>query len=1269
MTQPTTVTESSAGSYVPDLLQRWPADAPRHRQVEGSLVSADISGFTALSERLAAYGREGAEELTALLNQCFGGMIEIIDEFGGDVLKFGGDALLVLFTGDEHTARAAAACFRMRRLIERTWSTPLIKRVKLGISQGIHSGTFDLHLVDAGHQELLVVGPGMTATVTCEGAAERGQVLLSHGAAALVDKSLLGEATEDGSVLAAEPPVSHRRPDATADAAKEVEPFVPEWLVEQTAAGQVAEHRVVTVGFVFFGGADDVLAQHGPDELHARLQALATVTETATARHGVFWLASDVYARGGKIILAAGAPKSTGHDEDAAVRTAREIIESDVGLPIRAGLNRGPVFMGDLGSERRRTFTVMGDAVNLAARLMQKSAPGQLVASRAVLDVVPTRFELEALEPFLVKGKSEPIHAALVGPVVSGDPLAEPAGEADDRIPFVGRRDELALLRAVLDDVDAGTGRVVDLVGEPGIGKSRLVDELLLGRPDLTVLRASGGLYSRATPYFAVSTMLRSFTGIDRTASPAVAGRLMSEYVARHAPDLLDWLPLIAIAFNAEVPMTRAVEKIAAANRASKLREVVVDLLIATLTTPTIIVVDDAPRLDEASDELFGAIARRIVRRPWALASIRRPDGTCFATDGHDDVLRIELPPLLVAETEAVARHALDLGLLDDEDDVDDLVARGVTNPLFLLELIRSGVREGAATPDSIEALVTARIDTLSAADRLLLREASILGSLVDVNLLSDAIGDPGLRSPTRWQPLVGFLAVEGRGRFRFEQGLYREVAYGGLSYRRRRQLHAGVGRVLEIRAGEEWAESSELLSLHFHFAGDHQRSWRYSVIAGDRARAKYAHAEAADFYRRALEAPRSDRPGAESVAAVAESLADMLEIIGNYSEADEVLTLSRRHCTDVRTGIRLLRKEGVICERQGKYSQALRWYGRGLKAVSAHVDDRRVRREEGDLAAAYAGVRFRQGKLWESIRWAHRAEAIAQDLEDTRLLAHSSYLLMTVYGVLRRPEVEDYRNIALPLFEQLGDLTYQGNALNNLGVDAKDAGKWAEALDLYQRSLEVRKQSGDEVGAAFTTHNIGEILSDQGRFDEAEELFNTAQRAWRRAGYQMGIALGASYLGRTAARRGDFERARTLLADGVRRFEELGASHFVLEAKVFMLECEVLAGNGRAAIAAAGPIFELARAVGDPLIEAMLLRSQAWAHFVDGDHAEAETLIARCIEIVGEIGSDYEMALALVMRGKIKDATGRDRHEDHDRARQLLEELGVVQLPRIAGR
>ncbi len=1262
MTQGST---AQIGSYLPDLVRSWPIDRPGHIRVAGSLVSADISGFTALSERLAAHGREGAEELTNLLNQCFGGMIEIIDAHDGDVLKFGGDALLVLFEGPHHTARAATACIEMRELIERRWSTGLVKRIELGISQGIHSGTFDLHLVDAGHRELLVVGPGMSATVNCEGAAERGQILLSHDAAALLDEPDLGDVTTEGRALIRVPPLHDwvRSERTTVEASDTT--FVPSWLAEQTAAGVVAEHRTVTVGFVFFGGVDDLLTTEGPDVVNERLQALATATREAADKFGVFWLASDVYAGGGKIILTAGAPRSTGQDEDAAVRAARALIETDVGLPVRIGLNRGPVYMGDLGSSRRRTFTVMGDAVNLAARLMQKSTAGQVVASQAVLDLIPTPMKSQTLEPFLVKGKTEPIRASLVGELLVGETQESEAASVPT-VGFAGRNDELRRLAAAIEQAADGRGLVVDVVGEPGIGKSRLVDEAMRDLGDgITIVSAKGGLYSRTTPYFAVSTMLRRLIGIDRSSTPASAGRLMSQWVMERAPAMEPWMPLLAIAFAADVPSTPEVDRIDPANRAGKLREVVVDLLTAAIDGPLVFVVDDAHRLDEASDEVFAAVARRIANRPWLLISLRWRDHTTFI-DALDDRVRIDVGPLAPAEAEAVARAATAGDPRFDPDDVDDLIARGVTNPLFLLELARSGIERGAATPDSIETVVTARIDTLTSADRLLLREASVLGSVIDTHLLAEALGDQGLRGPERWTRLSGFLSPVNSNVFNFQQGLYREVAYEGLSFKRRRELHAQFGQAFERRAGEDWASSSELLSLHYHAARIWPKSWRYSIIAGDLASSKYAHTEAAIFYRRALDVPPAHRPDLTAVTAVAESLADALELSAQFDEASHALQLARRTRSDVGGLIRLMRKSGVIMERLGKYRQALRWYGRGLTAA-VQLEEPTASLAEGDLALAYSGVRFRQGRLHEALKWAHRAESIGRRLDDPKIIAHSSYLLTAGYAMLRRPEVAEYDQVSLPLYEQLGDLVGQGNVLNNLGVNARDDSQWDQALDYYERSRIVRNEAGDVIGAATAIINIAEILAYQGHIERAEQLFTEATRSCRRTGYEIGYALAAGNLGRLYARLEDYDRARELQTDAIERMERVGATAQVLEIRVMRVECETLARNGALALTMAQPLLEEIRAWDDPLLEPILLRIVAWAHMVEGDADQAEQVAIECIAMCQEEGLLYEEALCEVLVGQLCANSGRDRTPHHRRARALLGQLGVVQLPHLA--
>ena len=401
--------------YIHRVLLDWPAGA-RYQELEGTLVSADLSGFTRLSERLAGLGREGAEELTALLNGRFTGMIAEIERFGGDVLKFGGDALLVLFRGRAATARACMSTVAMRDFIARPVSTSRGMAVRLRISQGIHPGRFSLFLVDGNHRELVVTGAGTTETVECEATANAGQILLSEAAAASVDRTWLGRRVEGRALLrrivALDDLVDLAIPHA---AREEWISLVPSAQREQIAVGAPSEHRAVTIGFLKFSHTDALLAEQGPDALADRLTELGAVVAVAERELGVHLLASDVYPDGGKFILAAGAPVSQGDDEERMLHAARFVLDEVDALDLRIGVNSGSVFVGNLGSPSRRTFTVMGDAVNLAARLMQHAESGQLVAARAVLDRALTRFDEEPLEPFLVKGKRIPVHAAVVG--------------------------------------------------------------------------------------------------------------------------------------------------------------------------------------------------------------------------------------------------------------------------------------------------------------------------------------------------------------------------------------------------------------------------------------------------------------------------------------------------------------------------------------------------------------------------------------------------------------------------------------------------------------------------------------------------------------------------------------------------------------------------------------------------------------------------------------------------------------------------------------
>ena len=178
------------------------------------------------------------------------------------------------------------------------------------------------------------------------------------------------------------------------------------------SATREPEHRRVTVAFVHFDGTDALLESAGPQAVADYLDQLVTDVQDAVDRHGVTFLGTDIDHDGGKIILVAGAPSTSGDDEENMLVALREVMDKQRHLEVRVGVNRGPVFVGDIGPSYRRTFTVMGDTVNLAARLMAKAAPGQILATPEVLERSRSEFVATPVAPFYVKGKALPVEGA-----------------------------------------------------------------------------------------------------------------------------------------------------------------------------------------------------------------------------------------------------------------------------------------------------------------------------------------------------------------------------------------------------------------------------------------------------------------------------------------------------------------------------------------------------------------------------------------------------------------------------------------------------------------------------------------------------------------------------------------------------------------------------------------------------------------------------------------------------------------------------------------
>ena len=392
-----------------------------HRELEASLVFVDISGFTALTERLARKGKVGAELMRDTLDGVFTALLDEAYDWGAGLLKWGGDALLLLFDGPDHALRASRAAWEMQGTIDRVGRLHLSGgTIVLRMSVGIGTGTFHFFMTGSVHRELLIAGPAMTETLTMEAIADAGEIGISPALVRLLGPACIGAQKDGITLLAAPPEVERERAPGVGD----VEGLDIASCIPVAARAHVLlrksepEHRTITAAFIDMMDTDRLLEELGPEALGRALDERMRAIQEAALRYEVPFYETDVGKSSVKALLTAGAPSSTGHDEERMLRTLREIMEQDGVVPMRIGVNTGKVFTGDFGPPYRRAYRVFGDAINTAARVMSKADAGQILSTEIVLNRSRTVFETTPIPPFAAKGKSEPVRASIVGPAI-----------------------------------------------------------------------------------------------------------------------------------------------------------------------------------------------------------------------------------------------------------------------------------------------------------------------------------------------------------------------------------------------------------------------------------------------------------------------------------------------------------------------------------------------------------------------------------------------------------------------------------------------------------------------------------------------------------------------------------------------------------------------------------------------------------------------------------------------------------------------------------
>ncbi len=879
-------------AWVHRALAREPG-RPRGVTVErfpAAVLFADISGFTKLTERYADQGPVGAETLQKVLKAHFSPLVELVAEHGGDVLQFAGDATFAIWPaeGDDLTSptRRATQCALALQSQLDDHREDFSLRCRVVVSAG---SVWTAMLGGVEEQWISLLGGSPLAVLeTVSPATPVGQVALTTAAWELVADHFVSHSARADWVQV-EKPVTEIALEAAATlrlpaAAEEgLRAFIPKTIQSILDAGQtewLAEFRRVTVLFAELSAPDGDGAETEPERLQPAVKAI----QQAIYRYdgSINQLLIDDK---GKVLVAAWGVALHSHEDDAtrAVLAAMDVRGRlhQLGFTISIGITTGKVFVGRRGNPRRLEYAMLGDVVNMSARLMKASDGGVLCDSTTCFGA-RGRILFEELPKLQVKGKSAPIDVAR--------PLGRQERRTGAREKIIDRDEQRRQLVGKLFALESDEAREVLLLeGDAGIGKSRLVAYLLQEAHNSNVrsLVGNGDAIESATAYFAwrqvFAQLLRLESGVDADEQRQRILRWLGD-----VPDIEERLPLLNPLMPVRFPENDTVRAMTAQDRSQVTRELLAGLFArASEGRPTLLVLDDAQWLDSAS----WALANTVLQESSSvlIVVVTRPLQNEGRSPEMDSLLqraeRIHVGPLSREHSLSLVCQKLDINTVPRVlAELIDEKAEG--HPLFTEELTLA-MRDGAmlqiekgkcklaaepgflATldlPDKLHSIVTSRIDHLSPPEQLTLKVASVVGRRFGLDVVAKIhplAGDATEVSPQLQAieslHLIDQASKNGTTAYQFKHLVTQEVTYSLLPFAQRQKLHQAVAEWYEKSSPEVSPALYPLLAHHWGRAEDKKRTLHYLEAAGLEALKKDANPEARSYFLQIRELGFSD--------------------------------------------------------------------------------------------------------------------------------------------------------------------------------------------------------------------------------------------------------------------------------------------------------------------------------------------------------------------------------------------------------------------------
>jgi class 3 adenylate cyclase/tetratricopeptide (TPR) repeat protein len=1038
------------------------------------------------------------------------------------------------------------------------------------------------------------------------------------------------------------------------------EAYTPRHLVEKILTSRSVmegERKQVTVLFADLKGSMELLADRDPEETRKLLDPV--LEHMMDAVHQYEGTVNQVMGDG--IMALFGAPLA---HEDHAVRAcyaalrmqhsvkryADEVRRTEgVPIQIRVGLNSGEVVVRSIGSDLHMDYTAVGQTTHLAARMEQMATPGSVLTTVETLRLAEGYVEARSLGPMSVKGLDVPLDVfEVTGAGVARSRLQASARRGLSR--FVGRAPELDLLREALERAEGGHGQVVAVVGEPGVGKSRLLHELTqaVPRPPWLVLESRSVSYGKATPYLPISDLLKGYFQIEardgaRELRAKVVARLraLDESLESAIPAFLTLLdvPAEEMRWQGLDPSQR---------RQRTLDAVKALLLRESQNQPLLLAFEDLQWVDSETQALLDSLVESLPRARMVLLVNYRPEYE-HGWSGKTYYMRLRLNTLARESADELLQ-----ALLGGDTGLDPLkrllVARTGGNPFFLEEsvrtLVETGVLEGERgqyraarslaaiqVPATVQAILAARIDRLPAREKRLLQSASVIGKDVPFALLQalEDVPEEELRQGLAHLQSAEFLyetSLFPDLEYTFKHALTHEVAYGALLHGHRRALHARLVTVIERMTPGRLAERVDRLAYHALHGG----LWDKAVVlyrkAGGKAAARSAYREAATCFEQSLVA------------------------LGHLPKS--------RVRDEQAVDLRLDLHNALVPH--GEVSRMLETLHEAERVAAALGDQRRM----GQVAAYMTQDYWWTGQPDRAVASGQRALAIAGKLGDTALEAIANMRLGQAYaslGEYRRAVEALGRNV-----ERAGSEPTGGMALRSAASLAWMAwclgyiGDFAEASARAEEALRLAEAAQHDLSLAMAYAGVARPYLVQGDFPLAISWLGRSIEICRRASFAPLFLLVAGDLGQAYALSGRVEEGLALLQEATAQSAALNLLPTHAWNVTMLAEVCALAGRREEALAHVERGLALARAHRQRWLEAEALRILGQRRAAQSAHEPARAALEEAIGIASEMGLRPLLGRCHLALGRaLARAGGPDSGREHlEQAAALFRDMGM---------